>query len=267
MTHIRINLTKAASSPIPQLYMHKEDKDTGIFSSTSGVRSCASPPEGGCPAVFVLKEPRAKTQLTKDWQFYIRAINYAMSLENVFLLLDNHLAFANNTGFESLSNPGKKDYFFGRTEFVELPRFDKDRTCSRNLLSGVVVGDKLRVTVMDGNQPPPMKEGKPRPQRIEDVRFEDYLYNPRDHRWMFVVANRVTTKPGGQTSVAPFPRGAVYPWTGDGQNYSFLPLVSREEILYPLKYLKKLIPGEPIPNPYRIVTTFDAVMNLLLRTK
>lgn len=259
MTNIRISLTTGkVSVEIPQLYMHKEDQDTDIFSTSSGIRQCAG---GGCPAVFVLKEPRQKTQLTKDWQFYMIAINYNMQLSDIYLLLDDHLAFANQTGFNSLDNPTRKDYFFNRLTYAELPKFDKDRTCSRNLLSGEVVGDKLKVRTMDGNQPPPLKPGRRHPLTTADIRLDDYLYNPKDHPWMFVVANRVTVKPGGQTSVAPFPRGATYDWTGNNYNYSFLPLVSREEILYPLSHLKRLDMSQPLPLPYRVVTTIQALKN------
>jgi len=240
---------------IPQLWMQKEDRDTDIWNY--GNRPCAST---GCPAVFTLKEPNLKMQMDMNWQFYLRAINYNMTLENVFLLLDNQLAFANNTGFDNLDNPGKKDYFFGRTNYSELPRLDKDRTCSRNIVSGTIVGSYLKVTTLNGNNPPPLKPGKSYPQRIQDVNIDDYLYNPKDHPWLFVVANRVTVKPGNQTSVAPFPRGAIYPWTGDNNNYSFMPLVSREEILYPLKHLSRV---SVKPSPYRIVTTFMAIKNIL----
>lgn len=264
MTHIRISLTTKKPVEIPQVYMHKEDKDTDIFSTSSRIRTCASK---GCPAVFPLKAPKNKTWMTKEWQYYLIAINYNMTLENVYLLLDNHLAFANDTGFIDLGNPGKKDFFFNRINYPEYPRLDKDRTCSRNLLSGKEVGDMLEVFTMDGNNPPPMKPGRKHPQAIADIRLEDYLYNPKDHPWMFVVANTIKTKPGGQTSVAPFPRGAMYDWTKDGYNYSFLPLVSREKILYPLRYLIRLDMTKPFPSPYRVVTTTIALWNILTRKK
>lgn len=245
---IRINTVPSA----PQLWMHKEDKDTDIFDGR--VRGCAGN-GGGCPAVFVLNEPKNKVLLTKDWQYYLIAINYGMMIEDIYLLLDDHLAFCNQTGFANLDNPGRKDYFFSRLNYDEYPRFDKDRTCSRNLLTGEVVGDNLKVFTMNGNEPPPMKPGKRLPQSISEINLADYLYNPREHRWMFVVANRVTTKPGNMTSVAPFPRGARYDWTGDDYNYSFLPLVSKETIYYPLRHLQKLDMTRPFPSPYRVVTT------------
>lgn len=250
MTQFRISLTtNKPEVEIPQLWMQKEDRDTDLWNG--GVRSCAV---GGCPAVFVINEPRLKVNMDRDWQYYMIAMNYNMTRENIYLLLDDHLAFSNQTGFKNLDNPTKKDYFFNRTEFPEFPRLDKDRTCSRNIMTGVVVGDTLRVDTFNGNNPPPMKPGKSLPETIEDINIEDYLYNPREHRWKFVIANRVTTKPGNRTSVAPFPRGAQYDWTGDNLNYSFLPLVSREVVYYPLRYLYEIPRGSPIPSPYRIVT-------------
>jgi hypothetical protein len=233
--------------------MHKEDKD--VFGK---LRSCAT---GGCPAVFVLNEPHTKVEITRDWQFYLVAMNYDMTLENVSLLLHYHLAFCNNTGFGKEGEP-RRDYILNKNLTArELPRFDKDRTCSRNTLTGTVVGDKLRLKLFDGNKPPPMKPGRPLPRNLADVRFEDYLYNPRDNREMFIVANRVTTKPGGQSSVAPFPRGGYYPWTGDDKQYSFLPHISDEVIDYPLQYLQKTT---GINSPYRIITTTLAIKNLLM---
>lgn len=268
----------------PRIWMHKEDQNTDVFDS--GVRTCASQ---GCPAVFVLKEPALKVQITKDWQYYHRAINYGMTVRNVFLLHDDTLAFCNQTGFDNLDNPRRKDYYYNRTNYLEYPKFDKDRICSRNLLTGVptyslvtalkeivvfvkqtmrakrtwaeylaflpkafTTNNVLRVLTMNGNNPPLMKPGKALPQSLEAANFEDYLYNPRDHRWMFIVANTVKIRPSGNPSVFPFPRGATYPWTGDGFLYSFLPIVSREEILYPLRHLLEIDSSQPFPSPYRV---------------
>lgn len=250
------------STPTPpvganEIWMHKEDQDTDIFSTSSGIRTCAS---GGCPAVFPLLEPRRKVVINRDWQYYAIAINYNMQLINIFHLFDDHLAFCNNgAGFYNADNPRKRDYFFNRLNYAENVRFDKVRTCSRNVMTGTVEGDNLRVFTMDGNLPPPMKPGKSLPRTQAEINLDDYLYNPREHPWMFVVANRVTVKPGRQTSVAPFPRGAQYPWTGDNYNYSFLPLVSCEPVLYPLEHLEK---RQTLPSPYRVVTTVGAIMNM-----
>lgn len=239
----------------PALWMHREDRDTDLWGG--GVRPCAV---GGCPAVFTLNEPNLKTKITKHWQFYLRAINYNMTALNVSLLLHFELAFCNGTGFGDNTDP-KRDYILGNNLSVldssglpAYPLFDKDRTCSRNILAGREVGDYVELELFNGNFPPPMKPGKSLPATLAEAKLEDYLYNPKDHPWMFIVANRVTNKPFNQTSVAPFPRGAMYPWTGNNNNYSFVPHISREKIFYPKKYLIRLNPNLPLPSPYRIVT-------------
>lgn len=243
MPNVKVTIARKVNTPV--LYMHKEDRDTDIFGG--GVRTCAV---GGCPAVFVLNEPTLKTKLDKNWQYYLIAMNYNMTLENISLLLHFQLAFANGTGFGDDSDP-RADYILGKNLTSPLPILDKDRTCSRNVLTGIESGEHLVLKLFDGNQPPPMKPGKRLPQTKEEINIWDYLYNPRDNPEMFCVANRVTTKPGNQTSVAPFPRGAQYDWTGNNNNYSFIPHISREVVKYPLKYLTRVTVK---PSPYRIVT-------------
>jgi hypothetical protein len=237
--------------PLPQLWMHKEDRDTDLWNF--GARPCAV---GGCPAVFVLNEPNLKTKLDKHWQYYLIAMNHNMTLENISLLLHFQLAFANGTGVGDDSDP-RRDYILERNlNAVDsrgnpaYPSLDKDRTCSRNVLSGIEMGDSLMVKTFNGNEPPPMKVGKNLPATRAEINIDNYLYNPKDHPWMFVVANTVTYKSGNQTSVAPFPRGAQYSWTGNNSLYSFLPLISRESIIYDKNYLTKVT---TIPSPYRIV--------------
>lgn len=238
---IRISLT---TKPKIQYYQHREDKEVYGY-----IRPCAI---GGCPAVFVLLEPNLKTEMTKDWQYYLIAINYGMDLGDISAILDYRLAFANGTGLTNPNTP-RRDYILEKNlNARENPRLDKDRTCSRSILTGTEVGDYLKLTTMDGNNPPPMKPGKSRPQTIAEIRFEDYLYNPRDNREMFLVANTVSVKAQGNTSVAPFPRGARYSWTNDNMPYTFVPHVSRQIIYYPLKNLRKVNASEGIPSPYRI---------------
>lgn len=242
MSNVRINLSL---KPKIQYYQHLEDKEVFGY-----IRPCAA--GGGCPAVFVLNEPNTKVIFTKDWQYYLIAINYGMDLVDVSALLHYKLAFANGTGFGKDGDP-KRNYILERDlNSKRDPSLDKDRTCSRNIVTGIEVGGMLKLKTFDGNQAPPMKPGKPRPQTIAEIRFEDYLYNPRDNREMFVVANEVSTKFGGNTSVPPFPRGILYSWTNDNFPYSFLPLVSDEVIYYPLQFLRKVDPKEGIPSPYRI---------------
>jgi hypothetical protein len=241
MSNVRINLT---TKPQIQYYQHREDKEVFGY-----IRPCAV---GGCPAVFVLLEPQLKVEMTKDWQYYLIAINYGMALVDISAILDYRLAFANGTGLTKPDQP-RRDYILEKNlNSPENPKLDKDRTCSRSILTGIEVGDYLKLNTMDGNNPPPMKPGKPRPQTIAEIRIEDYLYNPRENREMFLVANTVSVKEKGNTSVAPFPRGAIYDWTKDNLPYTFLPHVSRQVIYYSLKNLIKIPLGNTIPSPYRI---------------
>lgn len=230
----------------PPLWTHREDVGTDLWNGN--LRPCAS---GGCPAVFVLKTPALKTQLTKDWQFYLLAINDHMTPYEMATELHFRLAFCNMTGLGDDDKP-RRDYLRGKDlNARELPRFDKDRTCSRSVMTGAVDGDYLLVVTLDGNRPPPLKPGRSYPQRVEDVKADDYLYAPRTHRWLFFAANTVVAQTGGGSRLNPFPRGKVYPWTGDGRLYTWFPHVAREAIRYPLSRLRKLGDTDPIPSPYR----------------
>jgi hypothetical protein len=275
----RIYVPKPDAPPPVQLYMHKEDRAV-----LGGVRSCAP-----CPAVFVLKDD-PHVRMDRQWQYYLRAANYSMTLENVFLLLDDHLAFANNTGFVNLDNPGRIDYFFGRTNYSQYPTLDKVRTCSRSVLAGTEAyslrqaltnaiqftanavknrnmrfsvfqrgfaryltaeTNVLKVKVFDSRQPPPLKPGKSYPTSISQVNIDDYLYSPQHNPEMFLVANVV--RPDG--TVYQFPRGATYPWFLDGRTpASFMPHIANlgyGDVLYPLWKLEKLPLGSARPSPYR----------------
>jgi hypothetical protein len=234
----------------PPIWIHREDKEVFGY-----IRECATN-GNSCPAVFVLREPDLKVELTKEWQFYLAAINYNMVPADVSTELDYRLAFCNSTG---LTKPGvpRRDYLKGvnLTAVDErgnpaLPKFDKDRTCTRSVMTGSANGDYLIVTTLDGNKPPPLKAGRRYPQTVEEINIDDYLYNPREHRWLFFAANTVSSVSGG-TKVYPFPRGATYPWMNDGWKYTWFPHVSRGVIRYPLSRLRRLGEAETIPSPYR----------------
>lgn len=242
MTNIKISVTTSAiTQPVPpvQLYMQKED--TGVF---GGIRSCAP-----CPAVFVLKtEPHVF--LTKQWQYFLIAINYSMDLGSVASLLHYRYAFCNFTGFGDPTDL-RANFITGHNMFYKSPQFDKVRTCSRNVLTGTEVGGFLKVKTFDSRNPPPLKPGKDYPKTISEINPDDYLFMPRTHREMFLVANVVMS----DGRVMQFPRGGLYEWTGDNDPYSFLPHISNPDygsVLYPLKNLIKLPLGSPIPSPYTI---------------
>lgn len=111
-------------APVVPLYMHREDKE--VFGR---IRDCAP-----CPAVMVLKED-SHVFMSQQWQYFLRAANYNMTLENVRLTLDTALAFANETGFRD-TEP-RQDWFWNRNLTAQKPpQLDKVRTCSRNAVTG-----------------------------------------------------------------------------------------------------------------------------------
>lgn len=232
--------TQTTEIPLrPPLWMHMEDD----MVADGSIRSCAP-----CPAVWVLKDDQ-HVYFGRQWQYFLVAANYNMTLENVMLLLDYRLAFANRTGLTNPNDP-RADYITGRHLTKRPPQLDKVRTCSRSVLTGDVVGTNLRVRLFDARQAPPLKPGRVYPSRVEDVNPDDYLYLPQTHPWMFLTANIVNRS--GECSQ--FPRGAVYAWTNDGAPRSFVPHIYNPtygEVLYPLENLRKLGETEPIPHPYR----------------
>lgn len=263
----------------PPLWMHLEDKAAHGY-----IRSCAP-----CPAVWVLKDdPHAL--ISEQWQYGLVGFNYLMLLANIYLLLDDRLAFANGTGWPTLDNPGdKQDWLYRRnlTNGSKPPALDKVRTTSRSVMTGTPVysalqavrlvidaaretvasarsflslrqdfrtlisaPNLLQVETFDSRQPPPLKPGRSYPTRIQDVNPDDYLMTPRTHPWMFAVAN-IVNRAG---EVVQFPRGAVYSWTGDGTPRSFLPHISNPSwgpVRYDMRRLWRVPDDQPIPRPYR----------------
>ncbi len=275
---IKVTVQTGQGGTIPidtvQRYMHKEDWQIDNSSWGGGIRPCAP-----CPAVWVMKDD-PHVHLNQQWQYYIIAINYNMSLSNTYLLLDNHLAFANNTGFGTLDNPERIDYFFNRLNYEKFPQLDKVRTTSRSVVTGVeqygiatalnsarnalqarsrslsrvkealVSLNQLKIKTFDSTNPPPLKAGRTYPTRISDINPDDYLYLPQYSREMFLVANLVNRS----GDVVQFPRGALYSWTGDQTTYSFLPHISNWSygpVIDSLSNYIKLPIGSPVPRPYR----------------
>lgn len=179
--------------------------------------------------------------------------------------LGNGEALSNGTGYGKEGRNLTCWPTGSHTDSPYNPAFDKDRTCSMSMLSGVAVPNGkvlfkdyrtenrrwytgyLIVDTFDGTINPPLKPGFKQPETISEVNFEHYLHNPRDH-WSFFFALNIITQ---QEKLIPFPKGATYPWFFESRHpVCFMPHVSRKEILYPLDLLEKLPLGTQRVKPY-----------------
>lgn len=238
-----VDLPETPTSAQPQLYMHKDD--IGMHGVVRG--------NTPCPAVFPLSDEQMK--VTKEWQYFLVAINPGMKLHNVSGLLNNSKAYCNHHGFisdEADKSDGPRANFIKEEDLnADLPVFNKVFTHARATHTGreVTEGGKtfLIVDTLDGTNPPPMKPGKARPQKLKDIRMEDYLYNPKETPLLFFVSNNVAL----DGRLFPFPKGSKYSWMPNTDFYVFMPLVSDKVVKSPLEEWIKLPPGSPIPSPYQ----------------
>jgi hypothetical protein len=194
--------------------------------------------------------------------------NPGISFKGVMAELGGTRAIANRTGYgmgKNLTNwPANSN-----TDSPYDPAFDKARTMTKAMLSGIVVPNGkllfkdynakenstqkkmytgyLIADMFDGNKNPPLKPGKRQPERMADVKFSDYLYNPRDDWHMFFELKIVNFS--GELS--PFAGGATYPWYFDGKvPVCFMPHVCKKQVVYPLELLEELPLGTPRVYPY-----------------
>jgi hypothetical protein len=196
-----------------------------------------------CPAIVLLKTDQHAI-FTEQWQYFVRAINYSMSIQHVSQLYEKGRAFFNGTGF-----PGKRNYLTGEGVGKDDPNADKVRSCLDNVVTGVETGTYLRVKCFDSRQNPPLKPGRSYPTTISEINIDDYLITPESNIEMFVVANIINTA----NELNPFPNGAVYPWTGSIRPFSFYPVINNYgygDVLYPMSKVKKLPLGSKPPIPY-----------------
>lgn len=207
-----------------------------------------------CPAVWWLDEDQM--QFTEQWQYYVAAINYKMSLQYVSALFNNSKALFNQHGFPT--DPQDRDIFanYILRENLEypLPVYQKVFTCSFNtheeLSRWSVPGGQTLITfnTLNGKEPPLMKPGKVHPKSAEEaqLRHDDYLILPETHRKFFFVPNNVSLT----GRVFPFPNGATYDFTLDDRNYTFFPFVSVNLAVDFLSNWTEVQPTALFPSPY-----------------
>lgn len=198
-----------------------------------------------CPAVWWLDEE--SMLITREWQFYLRAINYGMGIQYVSALLDNSKAVTNKNGFpKTPDEPRRANYIRGEDLDTPLPKFTKVFTFSRGIHLGRRVGNNIVFFAMDGTKKPAIKPGKSQPMTIDEATPDRYLYVPETHRFLFTIANNVKT----DGAVEPFPNGAIYSFTGDNSPYSFYPFVADHEPVDRASNWIELATGIPYPSPY-----------------
>lgn len=218
----------------PNLYRHKDD-----YEIWGMARDCAP-----CPAVFpLLPNSDHKVDLTEQWQYYIRAINWGMELTHVSGLFGPKKAFTNR-------DPGivVRDYLERKDlNSPNLPQQDRVRSCSRSPILADIRDGVAVIRTMDGTKPPPLKPGYSYPTHVNEINPDAYLYHPKTHWGMFLVATNTVIDAEGRILTRPFPNGAVYDWIGDGQPYVFWPYISNREIVYSLGNLVKI---DSVQTPY-----------------
>lgn len=198
-----------------------------------------------CPAVVVLKnDPHAF--YNKQWQFFVRAINYNLSIQYVTALYGStKWGFNSGHGFPPCHN-----YLTGENADGPDPNADKVRAFLLDCLTGYEQGSFLNVCTFNSLEPPPLKDGYSYPQRVEDISIDAYAITPRTHPEMFAVGKDIN----GRGEVSPFPHGALYDWTGDNDPYTFMPILSNHgygDVLFPLSKLQPIPDDAPFPGRYR----------------
>lgn len=217
------------------LWRHKDDREL-YGDKWPSERDCAP-----CPAVWPLGvNADHKVELTEQWQYYIRAINWGMMLRHVSALFGPKKAFTNRR-----EDDLRRDWLLRENLDRPNPEQDRVRSCSRSPL----LFDGIKIATMDGTRPPLIKSGFSYPRNANEINPDAYFYHPRTHPGMFLVASIVRLDGGSVCLNRPFPNGAIYDWTDDGMPYVFWPYVACRPIYYDKSFLVKL-PGDIPPSPY-----------------
>jgi hypothetical protein len=123
------------------LYQYKYFRHKRDHEILGRLRSCATP-EGassgtkGCPAVWVLHDAE-NMNLNKYWQFALCGWNPGILPKSVINELGTTRALANGTG---VGEDDRRNWVTGENmDATKDLAFDKDRTMSNSMLSGIVV--------------------------------------------------------------------------------------------------------------------------------
>lgn len=163
------------------------------------------------------------TNITKYWQFYLRAINYNMVLERVSAILNTNRMTTNGTGFGD--NDPRQNWLLMQDINVDnkFPQWNKVYTSGDAKIR--LIGNV--VSCFDGRLPPPLKLGYRQPERVEDADIEMYLYTPYNAPHLFFDCHNVNQ----DGSYQPWPNSALY--VGDSIPRTWMPFVSDVPVIYP----------------------------------
>lgn len=176
----------------------------------------------GLPEVFRL-DPDIHVPLTRERQWLWRNMNPHITDLQWTALLGNTLAFTNGTGF-----PGKRNWILGQDLDKQDPAFDQTRVCGGAVLCGREYGSKLFIESIDVNKPLPTAE---------------YVLR---RRWLYYEAINIDGYNRDEVAY-----GIIRPFKGNWGKRVYIPLLTVQEMSYPLNLLEKLPLGSIIPSTYQ----------------
>lgn len=171
----------------------------------------------GAPEVFPMMDKHF-TRFTRAWQMLSYEL-MALPPKKWRAVFTWQRALTNNNGFESPNDP-RADYV-NRMDLTSPDPKVASLLFGGNVITGRVDGDHLWVETLNGNDPPPSVAWM------------------KEHPWLMQVCTNVQYESG---KVFDFPQG-------DGLPVIVLILASKA-VKFPLKNLKKLPLGSPIPRVY-----------------
>jgi len=204
-------------------------------------------PRGCAPCPMVMNLVDNAMPITKQWQFFVMAINRWMP--NPAALFGYKKFACNLKGLGDPDNP-RADFINWENTGKTLPSFHKVLTMGGACHEIIRHDEATREYVLwtfDGRFPPPLKLNRPYPETPDEVSLDDYLYNPGTHPWKFYWATigGIQQQLDGTYGVRPFPpeeTQPVMPFVGDYSNYT--------EVRIHEALVKELPAVEAVPNPY-----------------
>lgn len=224
---LTVGLSFYEVQPTPSIPLWRMKPSTNPRDAAADAARRLGQKKHGFPDILPIGQGEGKrVDLTREWQLYLMAINPQMTTRDVSALLNYQVAFTNGTGFGKPDTPYQNWILNQDTKPSNpLPQFDKVRTCAYACHTGVIVGDQLKLTTLDGNNPPP---------KIADV-------NPKSHPHLFFHATIVWMDVNNnELARVPFEQRAIATEWGYAFEVTMMPLVSCYDIYMPLDEVERV---------------------------